>query len=377
MTGTSKLARMDWPLLIIALALCAIGLLNVYSGTRIHGIPGTTLIMKQVIWILLGILVLFGVYFMSDGFIEEVSNGFLVVVLLLLVVVLLVGRVRGGAQRWIALGAFNFQPSEFAKIAVTLAMARYFSGKYSYGGIGWRDVFPAIGMVLVPFILVALQPDLGSAGVFLFILAGMSVVACVRGKVLGIFAGAGMAAIPALWYVMKDYQRQRVLTFLDPERDPLGAGYHVIQSKIAVGSGGFIGKGYLQGTQGSLRFLPEQHTDFAFAVFSEEWGFLGSLLLLTLFLLLVYRLIYLTVRSQDRFASFACGGVAVFFLTHIVINLSMVCGLFPVVGIPLPFVSYGGSSMITNMLALGVVANLSRSRFTFQGSGGNSGGIVS
>jgi rod shape determining protein RodA len=369
MRGPSKLARMDWPLLVIALLLCGIGLLNVYSGTRVHGVAASTPFTKQGLWIALGLAVFFGIYFLSDGFIEDMTVGYVAVVLLLLVVVLVVGKIRGGAQRWISLGAFNFQPSEFAKIAVALALARYFSGKYQYGGIGLMDTLPAIGMVLVPFLLVALQPDLGTAGVFLFILAGMMVVACVKWRVLGLFAGLGAAVVPGLWFFMKDYQRQRVLTFLDPERDPLGAGYHVIQSKIAVGSGGVLGKGYLQGTQGALRFLPEKHTDFAFAVFSEEWGFLGSALLLILFLLLVYRLFYLTIRSQDRFASFACGGVAVYFLTHIVINLAMVCGLFPVVGIPLPFVSYGGSSMLTNMLALGMVANLSRSRFTFQGGG--------
>jgi len=369
MKGPSKLARMDWPLLIIALLLCGVGLLNVYSGTRVHGVAASAPFTKQGIWIALALAVFFATYFLSDGFIEELTPGFVAVVLILLVAVLIAGKIRGGAQRWISLGAFNFQPSEFAKIAVALALAQYFARKYQYGGIGLVDTLPAIGMVLVPFVLVALQPDLGTAGVFLFILAGMMVMACVKWRVLGLFAGLGAAVVPGLWFFMKDYQRQRVLTFLDPERDPLGAGYHVIQSKIAVGSGGVLGKGYLQGTQGALRFLPEKHTDFAFAVFSEEWGFLGSVLLLILFLLLIYRLFYLTSRSQDRFASFACGGVAVFFLTHVVINLSMVCGLFPVVGIPLPFVSYGGSSMLTNMLALGVVANLSRSRFTFQGGG--------
>jgi rod shape determining protein RodA len=203
----------------------------------------------------------------------------------------------------------------------------------------------------------------------MIILVGMIVVACVKGKVLLLMGGAGAAAVPGLWFLMKDYQKQRVLTFLDPERDPLGAGYHVIQSKIAVGSGGFLGKGYLHGTQGSLRFLPEQHTDFAFAVFAEEWGFVGALVLLALFLFLVYRGFYLASRSQHRFASFACGGLAVYFLAHIAINLAMVCGLFPVVGIPLPFVSYGGSSMLTNMMALGIMSNLARSRFTFQGGG--------
>jgi rod shape determining protein RodA len=241
--------------------------------------------------------------------------------------------------------------------------------------MGLWDTLPAIGMVLIPFLLVALQPDLGSAGVLLFILAGMTVLACVKARVLTLYAVLGSAAIPALWFFMKDYQRQRVLTFLDPERDPLGAGYHVIQSKIAVGSGGLLGKGYLQGTQGALRFLPEKHTDFAFAVFSEEWGFAGSALLLLLFALLIRRLFHLAIRSQDRFASFACGGMAVYFLTHVIINLAMVCGLFPVVGIPLPFVSYGGSSMMTNMLALGIAANLSRSRFTF--GGGVRGGELS
>jgi len=377
MTRPAKIARMDWPLLVNALLLCGVGLLNVYSGTRIHGGLASALFTKQMVWIALGGAVFFATYYLSDGFIEEVAWGFFLAVLGLLLVVLVAGKIRGGAQRWLSLGAFNFQPSEFAKVAVTLVLARYFSGKYQYGGIGLKETLPSIGIVLVPFLLVALQPDLGTAGVFLFILAGMMALACVKGRVLGLFAGLGAAVVPGLWFFMKEYQRQRVLTFLDPERDPLGAGYHVIQSKIAVGSGGVLGKGYLQGTQGSLRFLPEQHTDFAFAVFSEEWGFLGSVLLLVLFLLLVYRLFFLTVRSQDRFASFACGGVAVYFLTHIVINLAMVCGLFPVVGIPLPFVSYGGSSMLTNMLALGITANLSRSRFIFQGGGAKGGEIAS
>ena len=372
---------MDWPLLINALALCAVGLLNVYSGTRVHGVPGTVLVTKQLVWTLLGIAAFFAVYLTSDGFIEETAYGFYIAVLFLLVVVLLAGQVRGGAQRWIAIGAFNFQPSEFAKIAVTLALARYLSGMYRYGGIGLREVLPAIGLVLAPFLLVALQPDLGSAGVFLFILAGMVVVACVRWKVLAFFAAGGAAAIPALspppLVPHEGLPAAAGAHLLEPRARPPGRGVPRDPVEDRGGLRGIIGKGYLQGTQGSLRFLPEQHTDFAFAVFSEEWGFLGSLLLLVLFLLLVYRLFFLTVRSQDRFASFACGGFAVFFLTHIVINLAMVCGLFPVVGIPLPFVSYGGSSMLTNMMALGVAANLSRSRFTFQGGGGKGRGISS
>lgn len=372
MIRRGKLARLDWPIFLLALAMCGVGLLNVYSGTRVIGMAGVPLFTKQLIWIFLGILAFFACYLASDGFIEEISRPAFWGVLAVLVVVLIAGKVRGGAQRWISLGAFNFQPSEFAKVAVVLALAKYFADRYTYAGIGFGDTVPAIGLVIVPFVLVALQPDLGTAGVFVIILLGMVVIACVKARVLLLLGGAGALLVPCLWFVMKGYQKQRVLTFLDPERDPLGAGYHVIQSQIAVGSGGFLGKGYLRGTQGSLRFLPEQHTDFAFAVFAEEWGFAGTLVLLSLFLFLVFRGFHLASRSQDRFASFACGGLTVYFLAHIAINLAMVCGLFPVVGIPLPFVSYGGSSMLTNMMALGVMTNLARSRFTFQGGGKSS-----
>jgi rod shape determining protein RodA len=361
-----KFARLDLPVFLLVLALCGAGLLNVYSGTRVFPSSGISLYYKQLVWILLGLGVFFLFSFMGSGLIEELAWHVFLAVVALLLVVLLIGKVRGGAQRWLSLGFLAFQPSEFAKIALILVLARYFSGRYHYGGLGFRDFVPAVGITLIPFLLVALQPDLGTAGVFLIILGAMMVVACVRGKVFLLVGAAGAAVIPIFWFMMKDYQKQRVLTFLDPGRDPLGAGYHVIQSKIAVGSGGLFGKGYLQGTQGSLRFLPEQHTDFAFAVFSEEWGFVGSVILLLLFLALVYRMLYLASQSQDRFASFACGGLAAYFLAHIMINVAMVCGLFPVVGIPLPFVSYGGSSMLTNMISLGIFANLSRMRFTFQ-----------
>ncbi|HBO70668.1 MAG TPA: rod shape-determining protein RodA [Deltaproteobacteria bacterium] len=364
-----KLARLDGTLCLIALSLCAIGLLNVYSGTRVLGGRGIPLYSKQAIWLLLGIGVFFSVYLVGDGFLEETSWFLYFLVLLLLVVVLIAGKVRGGAQRWISFGGFNLQPSELAKIALILALATFFSSRYTHAGLDLFDTLPSIGIAAPPFLLVALQPDLGTAGVLLLILAGMMVIACVRTRVfvlLGVLAAGG---IPVLWFLMREYQKQRVLTLLDPERDPLGAGYHVIQSKIAVGSGGLFGKGYLEGTQGSLRFLPEQHTDFAFGVFAEEWGFLGSLVLIALFLGLCYRGFFLASRCQDRFAAFACGGITAFFLVHVVVNTMMVCGLFPVVGIPLPFVSYGGSSMVTNMLALGVLSNLARSRFTFQRRG--------
>lgn len=361
-----KLGRLDGPMLLIVLALCVIGLLNVYSGTRVFGGRGIPLYAKQAIWVFVGIGTFLAVTLIGDGHLEEAAWGAYGSVLLLLLVVLVAGKVRGGAQRWISLGGFNLQPSEFAKIALVLVLASYFSERYMLTGLGLSDTLVSILIAAPSFLLVALQPDLGTAGVLLLILAGMLVVACVRARVFAFLAVVGAGGLPLLWWMMRDYQRQRVLTLLDPERDPLGAGYHVIQSKIAVGSGGLLGKGYLHGTQGSLRFLPEQHTDFAFAVFSEEWGFLGSLVLLALFLGLCSRGFYLASRCQDRFAAIACGGIATYFLAHVVINIMMVCGLFPVVGIPLPFISYGGSSMLTNMLALGVLSNLARARFTFQ-----------
>jgi rod shape determining protein RodA len=374
MQGTrGKMSRLDWPLFLVALMLCGVGLLNVYSGTRIYNTPGLPLFAKQLVWIGMGVFVFFLFYLSGDGFVEQVTTIFFYFTVGCLALVLLAGSARMGAQRWIAIGGFNFQPSEFAKISLVLVFSKYFANRYSYSGITFLEALPAVGLVAVPFVLVAAQPDLGTAGIFLFILAGMMIVAGVRFRVLATLAVIASSAVPALWFVMKDYQKQRVLTFLDPERDPLGAGYHVIQSQIAVGSGGFLGKGYLHGTQGSLRFLPEQHTDFAFAVFAEEWGFAGAVGLLALFALLIYRGFHLAARSQDRFASFVCGGMTVYFLAHIAINLAMVCGFFPVVGIPLPFVSYGGSSMVTNMMALGIVANVARTRYTFQGQGGAEG----
>jgi len=267
------MGAMDWPLLLNALALCAIGLLNVYSGTRVHGTPGTALVVKQLVWILLGVAGFFAVFLISDGFIEETANGFFIAVLLLSL--WCCWRVKfAGSPAVDRLRSVQLQPSEFAKIAVTLALARYLSSKYRYGGIGLKEFLRGIGFVSLPSVLVALQPDLGSAGVFLFILAGMSVVACVHWKVLAFFAAAGVGAVPVLWFFHEGVPAAAGAHLHKPRTRPLG---RVSRDPVEDRgrSGGVIGKGYLQGTQGSLRFLPEQHTDFAFAVFSEEWGSSG------------------------------------------------------------------------------------------------------
>jgi rod shape determining protein RodA len=281
----------------------------------------------------------------------------------MLVLVLVIGRVIGGAKRWIIIGPFSIQPSEVGKVFFVLAISKYFYDNFSIKGLGIRDLFKPFLMTLLPFGLIVLQPDLGTGGIYILLFAGIAFVACLRLKSILTLAGTGIIGIPVLWSLMKGYQKKRVLTFLSPEKDPFGAGYHVIQSKIAIGSGGFWGKGFLKGTQGQLRFLPEQHTDFAFSVMAEEWGFFLCLIVLLLFLFFILRIFYISSQVQNRYSSFVISGLGIYFLIQLFINLAMVMGLFPVVGVPLPFVSYGGSSMLTNMLAVGIIINQSKMRF--------------
>jgi rod shape determining protein RodA len=279
---------------------------------------------------------------------------------LLLVLVLVAGEVGKGAQRWLDLGFFRFQPSEMMKLAMPMMLAWYF---------GDRPLPPTLGklvvsgvLVIVPMGLVAKQPDLGtallvaSAGFFVIFLAG------IRWRILLGFGVAGAAGVPVLWHFMHDYQRQRVLTFLDPESDPLGSGYHIIQSKIAIGSGGLYGKGWLNGTQSQLDFLPERSTDFIFAVYGEEFGFLGVVLLLTLYLVVILRGLYIATNAQDAFCRLLAGSLSLTFFVYLLVNTGMVTGLLPVVGVPLPLISYGGTSMVTIMAGFGILMSINSHR---------------
>jgi rod shape determining protein RodA len=253
-----------------------------------------------------------------------------------------------------------------AKIALILALAKYFFNNEINRRYGFRDLYLPLGMALLPALLIIKQPDLGTALLILLISLSIFLFLGIAWKTLFVSLGGLILSLPLLWFVLKDYQKKRILIFLQPESDPLGAGYHILQSKIAVGSGGFWGKGFLNGTQGQLRFLPEQHTDFAFSVLAEEWGFIGSLLVVTLFLLLILWALNISRQSKDRFGMVTALGICCVFFWQSLINLGMVVGLVPVVGVPLPFISYGGSSIITNLIGIGLLLNIHMRRFIIQ-----------
>jgi len=347
----------------IAVVLTAVGALNSYSATYYYSGAGLAIYLKQLIWFGIGSVAALLVYFMNESALEEFAFPLYVLLVISLLLVLAVGKSTGGARRWLSFGPINLQPSEMGKIVIVIFLSRFFSDIYSSYGLSIRDLFKPLLFVAIPFGLILLQPDLGTGGLYILIFCALAFVACLRLRSILTLVGLALVSLPVLWTFMKDYQKKRVLTFLSPERDPFGSGYHVIQSKIAIGSGGFFGKGFLNGTQGQLRFLPEQHTDFAFSVFAEEWGFIFCMILILLFLIFILRIFYIATQVQNRFSSFVITGVGVYFLLQFFINLAMVMGMFPVVGVPLPFISYGGSSMITSMIAVGIVMNQSKRRY--------------
>ncbi|KQM97020.1 rod shape-determining protein RodA [Sphingobium sp. Leaf26] len=281
-------------------------------------------------------------------------------VLIALFLVELIGGVAGGSQRWINLGFMQLQPSEFMKPIIVLTVARFYA-MLPVGEIRrWNAIWPALVLIGLPWALVLIQPDLGTATM---ILAGGITVMFLAGLPLRLFIGSGLtvaALIPIAFSFLHDYQKNRVLIFLDPESDPLGAGYHISQSKIAIGSGGIWGKGFLKGSQSHLDYLPEGHTDFVFATMAEEWGLLGGTLMILAFMLLFRWGIRVAMRTQDKFARLAAAGLTTTIFFYVAINLMMVMGLAPVVGIPLPFMSYGGSSMLTVMLCVGIIMAIDR-----------------
>ena len=284
------------------------------------------------------------------------------VTLVLLCLVPLIGTTVYGAKRWISLGLFSIQPSELAKFAVLLVTAKLMAIENET--LGWKS-FLKILLAAAPLIaLIVKQPDLGTTLMLLFIVAGMVLFHGLKLAVLRVCVLIIPCAAAFMWFVgMHDYQRQRILTFLNPDADPLGAGYHILQSRIAIGSGQFWGKGFAQGTQSQLRFLPERHSDFAVAVFGEEWGFVGCLALVTLFAIFLFTILTTVIQAKDRFGSLLCVGVFFYFILEIAINMGMVVGLMPVVGIPLPFISYGGSATIVNFIFVGLVLNISMRRY--------------
>lgn len=360
------ITNFDWMLLGLVLLICAVGVVNIYSASSSYVLSGTPYYLKQMSWVLVGLAIMLLVCSIDYHLLEDVAYWFYGILFLLLLVVLAFGKTSMGATRWLHLGFISVQPSEPMKIIGIITMARILANIPVSGGLGLRELaFPAL-MIGAPAILIMKQPDLGTAILVILIAGSMLAFVGIR---LSALAAVCIATVPAVWlgwhYYLRDYQKNRVLNFLDPERDPLGTGYHIIQSKIAVGSGGLFGKGFLQGTQSQLRFLPEQHTDFAFSVFAEEWGFLGSLVVLLLYVVLILWGLQIARRCNDRFGSLVAVGVTAMLFWHIIINIGMVIGLFPVVGVPLPLFSYGGTSMITSMTGIGILLNISMRRFMF------------
>ena len=285
--------------------------------------------------------------------------------ILLLVAVLLLGKMGGGARRWLIIGQISIQPSELAKLTVIFILARYFSRVPTIRGYTLRELIAPFLLIAVPCALVMNQPDLGTA-IHIALIAGVITVfiKIERRSFITLLASLALAG-PVVWSLLKAYQKKRILTFLNPDRDPLGSGYHIIQSKIAIGSGMFSGKGFLKGTQNALSFLPEQHTDFIFSVLAEEWGFLGGFLVLVIFMLLLIWGLHVAFGCRDMFGMIVSVGITAMIFWQVIINVGMVMGLMPVVGVPLPFVSYGGSSIVTTMISMGILMNIRMRRFLF------------
>lgn len=352
--------RVDIPLLVASIAIIGIGLITIASATHVNTVGDERYwyLMRQAIFAIVGFIWAFVIaVFFDYRDLRPWGNKLYIFNLIMLASVLIFGHSALGAQRWIQIGPISLQPSEFSKILMIIAMASILENKF--GQLSrWRDVIIVALYVLIPFLLVAKQPDLGTGLVFLATFLGMIFVAGIRLRILGTVFGAFVAVLPILWNFLHDYQKKRIMVFLDPNVDPLGSGYHIIQSKIAIGSGMFWGKGLFGGTQSQLNFLPENHTDFIFAVVGEEFGFIGGTILLLLYLVVLWRGIKIARESKDIFGKLLATGIVSMLTFHVLVNAGMTMGIMPVTGIPLPLMSYGVSALITNITALAILMNI-------------------
>ena len=360
-------------ILFIALFIAGIGILSIYSSTyQREGALGLVTYKRQIVWTLLGAIFFIIMSNVNYRRFWDWTYFLYAFALLLLSLVFILGIVRLGAQRWLKFYGFNFQPSELVKLIVLIFLARYFSVKsvddvsmaVSSFGISRAVILPFI-FVAIPMGLVFLQPDLGTATTIFFIFLSLLYLSQARLRYIVILLSIIILSLPIFWHFLRDYQKDRLQVFLNPNIDPLGAGYTVIQSKIAIGSSGFFGKGWLGGTQSQLHFLPESHTDFIFATFVEEWGFLGSAVLLCLYYLLIRLGLLIAQRTTDHFGRLLAYGISLMLGVQACINIAMNLGIAPVVGLPLPLMSYGGSSMLITFMALGILANIDKRRAVF------------
>lgn len=359
-------------ILIPALIISLLGVLSIYSSTYQKEGVWQGIYMRQALWLVIGL----ASFFIISGFnyrkLWDANYFIYAAALFFLFLVFVLGIIRLGAQRWLRFAWFNFQPSEFAKLAIIIFLARYFSRKSVNDTSLLSGKFGIFRGIILPFIFVAIpmfliieQPDLGSGTMLMLVFVSLLYLTNVRLRyILGLLISL-ILPLPFFWNLLRDYQKQRLLVFLNPNIDPLGAGYTIIQSRIAIGSGGFFGRGWLGGSQSQLYFLPESHTDFIFATFSEQWGFLGSCLLILMYYLIIRQGFVIAQRTQDAFGRLLAYGVSLLLALQVFINIAMNMGLAPVVGLPLPLMSYGGSSVLATFIALGILVNIDRTRNVF------------
>ena len=353
MLNAHKYKDFDWVLLAVAAAIFIMGLLFLFSATYAKNID---FVIRQIAWFLIGGL--FFIVIININYRKIISLGYVFysLALVLLLIVFFFGSKKMGAQRWLELGYFNLQPSEFAKLFITLALIQYLTEhKVEKGAV---NIATAFFVMLAPFLLILGQPDLGTALMLVPVFFTLLYIWGAKLKHLFFIIGCGLVMSPLSWFLLKDYQKERLMVFMNPDIDPLGAGYTVIQSRIAIGSGGVFGKGWLSGTQNQLNFLTERHTDFIFSVAGEEWGFAGGAVLLALYYILVRRAFEIARKTDDPCGVLAAACMATIIGIQVIVNISMTMGFMPVVGLPLPLVSYGGSSLLVTMIALGILESI-------------------
>ncbi|MEI6079598.1 MAG: rod shape-determining protein RodA [bacterium] len=362
-----KITKYDFSVVFISIIISIIGLFNIYSATNTASFTGTQgLFGHQIIFVCAG-LVFMGFFIIIDY--RRLGKAIYIayaINVLLLVAVLVLGRSALGARRWLSLGFLSLQPSEFMKITLVLTLARYFSNDINLEGYSLRDLLVPTIMAAVPAGLIIIEPDLGSGLLLMLVAFSIFLFVKIQWRSLLILGIVGAISLPIVYnVVLKDYQRKRVITFIDPTLDPKGAGYNSLQSRIAVGSGQLVGKGYMKGTQTQLNFLPEHHTDFIFSVLAEEHGFLGSIFLAILYVLLFISGVRISSRAGERLGVLIAMGCTAVIFWHAFVNMGMVLGIMPIVGVTLPFMSYGGTSVIVNFVLIGIIQGISIRRFMF------------
>ncbi|MFL5815363.1 MAG: rod shape-determining protein RodA [Bdellovibrionia bacterium] len=360
-----ELKKFNWNLILLMLVIFGIGLVNLLSATGVED-KSLGLYKTQLLWFGLGMGLMAVILLFHYSVFSRIAYLIYFANLLLLVAVLVAGKSSLGAKRWIGFGALRIQPSEFMKLSLVIGLAKYFENDRTVGGYGLRELWLPALLVAIPAGLIMLQPDLGTALIILATSGTMMLFLKIERKTLiGILASVAIIVPAAYQFALQPYQKQRIVSFIDPMSDPKGAGYNSIQSMIAVGSGQLTGKGWKKGTQSQLNFLPEHHTDFIFSGFSEEWGFFGGAVLVALYLVFMMNGLSVAYQSHDKFGVLLAIGIMTIFFWHIFINMGMVMGMLPIVGVPLPFMSYGGSSLITSLVGVAILTNIANKKFMF------------